>query len=229
VRAQETINDPNNIHGGKMIDDYKNYADLAQTEREGKDYRRVVIPRGSTIAILAPHGGGIEAGTSEIAKALADETHSLYCFEGLKQRGNQRLHITSSRFDEPLCLELLRSADCAVAIHGCAGKTASIHVGGLDQKLSAEILAGLARAGFPAQADGSRHAGNHPDNICNRGLSGAGAQLEISEGMRKTLFAGLKQYERENPTAAFWKFVEVMRDILEQQRRSNCADRANRR
>jgi phage replication-related protein YjqB (UPF0714/DUF867 family) len=211
-----------------MIDHYKNYAHLALTEDEGRDYRRVVIPRRSEIAILAPHGGGIEAGTSEIAKALADETFSLYCFEGLKQRGNQRLHITSVRFDEPMCLEFLRSVQKVVAIHGCSGKAQWVQVGGLDQELRAEMLSSLAQSGFAARADGYHHAGSHPDNICNRGLSGAGVQLEISEGMRKSLFAGLKHYERENPTTTFWEFVKVLRGVLEDRRRLSCANPANR-
>jgi phage replication-related protein YjqB (UPF0714/DUF867 family) len=212
-----------------MNDLYRNFADLDLNEVEGKDYRRVVIPRVSNIAILAPHGGGIEAGTSEIAKALADETFSLYCFEGLKQRGNQRLHITSARFDEPLCLEILRGALWAVAIHGCAGKAQHVHVGGLEQGLCVKIMTELTQAGFPTQADGSKHSGNHPNNVCNRGRSRAGAQLEISEGLRRAMFAGMKHYEREKPTNTFWEFVEVLRGVLEHHQRLAYANRANRR
>jgi phage replication-related protein YjqB (UPF0714/DUF867 family) len=199
-----------------MNDLYRNFADLTLTEQEGKDFRRLAISRPSEVVILAPHGGGIEAGTSEIAKALADETFSLYCFEGLKQRGNQRLHITSARFDEPLCLELLQDARRVLAIHGCAGKAQRIHVGGLDQELSKAILAGLVHIGFPAQADGSHHGGSRPENICNRGCTGAGVQLEISAGQRRVLFSGLERYERENPTAEFWEFVRTLRRVLTQ-------------
>jgi len=201
-----------------MNDLYRNFAELELNEVEEKDYRRVVIPRGSNIAILAPHGGGIEAGTSEIAKALAEETFSLYCFEGLKLRGNQQLHITSARFDEPMCLELLRGALWTVAIHGCAGKSQFVHVGGMEQSLCARILSGLNQAGFSARPDGSKHSGNHPNNICNRGRLGAGAQLEISEGLRRAMFAGLKHYEREKPTNTFWEFVVILRDTLQQSR-----------
>ncbi|MBN1147943.1 MAG: poly-gamma-glutamate hydrolase family protein [Anaerolineales bacterium] len=195
-----------------MMDHYRSFAELAQAEREGLDYRRIVAPRASDIAILAPHGGGIEAGTSEIARALAGETLSLYCFEGLEQRGNQRLHLTSTNFDEPLCLALVQQAQCVVAIHGCEGKRPLVHVGGLHGELCASLLASLGAAGFAAQQDNSHHAGNHPENICNRGLSGRGAQLEISEGLRQSLFAGLKHYERENPTPLFWRFVQALRD-----------------
>jgi phage replication-related protein YjqB (UPF0714/DUF867 family) len=199
-----------------MIDHYHSFAELSQGEQEGVDYRRVISPRGSAIAILAPHGGGIEAGTSEIARALAGETLSLYCFEGLKRRGNQRLHLTSTHFDEPLCLALVNETQCVVAIHGCEGKRPIIHIGGLHAELISRLLVALRSAGFAAQADNSHHAGNHPENICNRGLAGQGAQLEISEGLRRSLFAGLKLYERENPTALFWRFVGALRSALDE-------------
>ena len=50
---------------------------------------------------MAPHGGGIEPGTTEIAEAVAGHEHTFYSFSGVKARGNSVLHITSSRFDEP--------------------------------------------------------------------------------------------------------------------------------
>jgi phage replication-related protein YjqB (UPF0714/DUF867 family) len=45
------------------------------------------------LAILAPHGGGIEPGTSELAEAVAGEGLSFYAFEGLKRSGNAVLHV----------------------------------------------------------------------------------------------------------------------------------------
>ena len=64
---------------------YASFAELALHEADGRDFRVVRIDRpGSTVAILAPHGGRIEAGTSEIAELIAGTEHSLFCFEGLK-------------------------------------------------------------------------------------------------------------------------------------------------
>jgi phage replication-related protein YjqB (UPF0714/DUF867 family) len=54
------------------------------------------------VAVIAPHGGGIEPGTSELATAIAGDDFSLYLFEGLKSAGNGELHITSTNFDEPI-------------------------------------------------------------------------------------------------------------------------------
>ena len=76
---------------------YGCYADLAVAQVEGADFSVCVQRRPeSPIAILAPHGGGIEAGTSEIARAVAGSEFNLYLFEGIRPAGNyDALHLTS--------------------------------------------------------------------------------------------------------------------------------------
>ena len=60
---------------------YGSYADLADSQVEGKDYRIVVVPRAtSRVAIVAPHGGSIEAHTSSIARQIARTDLNLYLF-----------------------------------------------------------------------------------------------------------------------------------------------------
>jgi phage replication-related protein YjqB (UPF0714/DUF867 family) len=64
----------------------------------------VLVPE-SRIAIIAPHGGGIEPGSSTIARAIAGEDINMYLFEGIKvAKGNAIVHIASHHFDEPRCL-----------------------------------------------------------------------------------------------------------------------------
>src|SRR5262249_61887052 len=99
-------------------DTYRNFAALARKERSGIDYDVLVRRARTAFAIVAPHGGGIEAGTSELADAVAGATHSFYTFEGLKPSGNRDLHITSTRFDEPMCLSLIGASDVVVTLHG---------------------------------------------------------------------------------------------------------------
>src|SRR5215831_7654946 len=101
-----------------MADTYPNFATLEQHERAGKDYRLSARRAEPTFAIVAPHGGDIEAGTTEIANAIAGERWSFYTFEGLKPSGNRTLHITSTHFDEPVCLVVLGVTSRAVTIHG---------------------------------------------------------------------------------------------------------------
>ena len=68
---------------------YRSYADLAAAQAEGVDYRVVVIPRAtSRVAIVAPHGGSMEAHTSSIARQIAGTDLNLYLFEGIRPAGN---------------------------------------------------------------------------------------------------------------------------------------------
>jgi phage replication-related protein YjqB (UPF0714/DUF867 family) len=88
-----------------MADKYASFQDLERAERRGV-YRVLAHPRKATIAV-APHGGKIEPGTSEIARKIAGAGFSFYASEGRKKQHNKSLHITSTRFDEPICLALI--------------------------------------------------------------------------------------------------------------------------
>ena len=86
----------------------------------------------------APHGGGIEPGTSELAEAIASKELSFYVFEGVKRVENGQLHITSTRFDEPVWARLLARAERVIAIHREDSDETVVFLGGLD-------LAGVER------------------------------------------------------------------------------------
>ena len=102
-------------------DKYQDFDSLSKKEREGIDFRICLTKKESAVAVIAPHGGKIEPGTSRIATVIAGDTFNLYCFEGLKKAHNKTLHITSHRFDEPKCLELLVGCKHVIAVHGLAG------------------------------------------------------------------------------------------------------------
>jgi len=169
-------------------DKYRNFTDLSREERHGVDYRICVIPCNTDVAIIAPHGGKIERGTSEIAAAIAADAHSLYRSPALKRAGNRGLHITSTNFDEPNCLELISMCKCVVAVHGCKGNEKAVELGGLANGLRDAIGKQLTAAGFEVKvvATGSL-AGQTPCNICNRGRDEAGVQLEITKALRDSL------------------------------------------
>lgn len=51
---------------------YTSYAALSAAEVEGVDYARTTVPvTGATWTCIAIHGGGIEAGSGEAARAVA--------------------------------------------------------------------------------------------------------------------------------------------------------------
>lgn len=171
-----------------LAKNFRSFADLAAAYDEGADYVITRVPRpGSTVGIVVPHGGRIEAHTSDIAIAIAGGDFSLYVFEGTRSTGNYAaLHLTSHYFDEPDCLELLATCDDVVAIHGCKVPGEVLLVGGLDNELAVELGAAMTKAGLECFLDGHEFPGTHPNNVCNRGRRGMGVQLELSAALRES-------------------------------------------
>jgi phage replication-related protein YjqB (UPF0714/DUF867 family) len=170
------------------IDRYPCYRELAEHEIEGIDFAITLSRRPlSAVAVIAPHGGRIESRTSEIARAIAGEDFNLYLFEGIKKQGNYAaLHITSRRFDEPSCLELLSTCSFVITIHGCVGGDERVLIGGLDNTLKDKVAIELRQAGVDVQNNGHHFQATDPSNICNRGHSNRGIQLEFTRALRRS-------------------------------------------
>ena len=165
---------------------YQNFADLARAQVRGRDYEITVRRQSrSRVAVIAPHGGEIENGTSEVASAIADEDFNLYLFEGTRASRNYFcLHLTSRLFDEPQCLGLITDCAIVVAIHGCAGTQPEVLLGGRDTELRDRIADALAATNIAAAVCGHRFPATHASNVCNRGASGRGVQLELTDPLR---------------------------------------------
>ncbi len=169
-------------------DGYRGFEDLAGQYVEGVDYAVEVIPRPrSRVAVIAPHGGRIEGRTSEIARLIAGDDHRLYLFEGLRPSGDNFdcLHLASHRFDEPRALELIAGCDTIIAVHGYAASGPDVLLGGLDERLKLIVARSLRAAEISFLTEGHRYPGIDTRNICNRGRSGAGVQIELSSGFRR--------------------------------------------
>ena len=201
-----------------MRDKVHTFSEMTRRFCQDRDWRRVLIRRSPAFAVIAPHGGGIEPGTSELGRAIAGDQFSLYCFEGLKSRGNAALHISSTHFDDPVCLELLKNIETAITIHGSSERREVIHVGGLHRELRTAIVDSLLAGGFTAMEDTTFHDGNDPINLCNRCRGRKGVQLEISRAARVRMFAGLRASERPVTTPVFQSFVSSVRMPMLQSR-----------
>lgn len=201
----------------RIVDHYRHFSQLRQHETEGFDY--IILHRTGTsgILVMAPHGGGIEPGTGDIADAVAGHRHAFYCFKGIKKSGNRILHITSNRFDEPLGAAMVREASWVLTLHGCRDTARVIWVGGRAIYQGDHIIDELQQAGFPAhRCDRPGLRGLHPDNICNRGRHKAGVQLEISAGLRNTLFADLPKRRIRGHSPLFHRFVDTLAKTLQE-------------
>lgn len=193
---------------------YKSFAELSIYEQEGISYQREFRKRRSGFAIIAPHGGGIEPGTSEIAMAIAGAEFSYYTFGGIRQEGNRQLHITSTLFDEPTCLQIVNDSEIVVAIHGCEGDEKVIYMGGLHDELKTRLINVLVKEGFDAHLAEVNYAGSQLQNVCNRGRLRHGVQIEISEGLRRTMFKAFDRQGRQITTDVFRKFVACVHNEL---------------
>ncbi len=196
------------------MDSYKNFIELKHHAAEGRDFRVETVIGTTGVVIMAPHGGGIEPGTAEIAKAIAGDDHSYYAFLGLKPINNTVLHIASQRFDEPRAVALAMQSHTVVSIHGCRTTEAMVYVGGLNSDLKNRITDALQEVGFQAgHSPNASLGGIHRKNLCNRGSSGQGVQLEISSFLRRQLIesGGWRLAQANDMLKAF---VSAVRGVL---------------
>lgn len=198
------------------MDTYANFAELNAAEREGVDFAVCVVARdGASTAVVAPHGGAIEPGTSEVAKRIAADDLSYAVFVGRKSTGNSRLHITSTNFDEPRCLALVQAAEHVLAIHGEGSEKPVVYLGGRDAALGERIRTALERDGYVVAVHSDPELqGRALGNVCNRGRRGVGVQLELSSGLRKVFFNSLKAEGRAKPTSRLGEFADTVRKGL---------------
>lgn len=198
-----------------MMDRYSSFAELSRAEEDGEDFTILFRHRDSPFAVMAPHGGGIEPGTMDIADALAGSDFSFYAFKGIKKTGNTVLHLTSNRFDEPVGVTVAGDAAIVISVHGTCDHSDTILIGGRHRELKQRLLEALRTAGFTAaisETTGLR--GQDPANICNRGRSGEGVQLEIARGLREKMFNHLDHRPVRQRTHLFYDFIASIRTVL---------------
>ena len=171
-----------------MADRFNNYLELSQYMNEGVDYQVIFQKCSSKILFLAPHGGNIELGTSEIVKFLAGDRFSFYSFEGMMEKNMGDLHLTSHNFDEPRAVKIVKKSEYILAVHGYGYKkdTEVIEFGGLDTSMREKVKKELHELGF-AVMDSTIYPGQHQCNICNRGIFKMGVQLEIPYSLRNKI------------------------------------------
>jgi phage replication-related protein YjqB (UPF0714/DUF867 family) len=180
----------------------RNYGEvLAKGYVPGRDFR---ISFGDSkldqCLLVVPHGGGIEPGSSEIMRAVADMGGwAWYEFAGyLRQANKAELHIDSTSFDEPTLVGLLPRTAFVVSCHGCDDASeAIVYVGGLWQAGRDAFLTAINAScddhGIKAidASDGRvpvHLKGFDPANLTNRGKFQEGVQLEFSRQARNVLF-----------------------------------------
>jgi phage replication-related protein YjqB (UPF0714/DUF867 family) len=192
------------------------------------------------IFIMAPHGGSIETGTTELALATAGftddfngepatrDTYDYFIFNGTNP-GNQngKLHVTSSHYNEPVATELVKNSLISLAFHGCTDKQPTettgngykaCLIGGLDEPFKQSLEQSLQEAGFNAFITSQKELnGDLPNNIINKNKRKAGAQFELTTSFRKSFYGKNNPIGRRTSTKAdFWLFINTIRECIEQ-------------
>ncbi|MET8540529.1 poly-gamma-glutamate hydrolase family protein [Kitasatospora sp. NPDC004799] len=226
------------------------YADPAVVEGVdyGRRYRRHLIddrsPRHRTpfvrTTVIAPHGGGIEGGTSELCLAVAGyhpadlapppaagPTYDFWMFEGLRSSNNRELHVTSTRCDDVVARAMCAGSLNVLSLHGCSTARAGVEpgaravlVGGLNPDFRRFLMEEFAAAGVRAVTASGREeiAGASPENICNRSLLGMGAQLETTTELRTAMFVQGGKTPADwaaRTLPLFWSFTTAVRTAIQ--------------
>lgn len=148
-----------------------------------------------SLGLVAIHGGGIEPGTEEMARFVADHSGaSLYVFAGRRETGNLSLHRPSHRVilqDRPLVKKFLNHVNVAISIHGHGRNERCAYVGGLHQAMVQQFVE-VAQAAlshyewiFDPESIPPEIRGQNPDNIVNLPPA-QGMQLELPRDLRRT-------------------------------------------
>lgn len=171
----------------------------------GVDYevrwRKGKIP----ILIMAPHGGMIEPGTSQMADEIADIHFWFYSFEGIRTSKNYRfLHVPSILFNEPTWKSISKTVYTTITIHGLKSEY-NIIVGGKYIKGCHLLEKALLNHGFNVQNPiNPRLSGVHQNNVANVNKLNMGVQLEVGQAIRTN----------KNEAHLFEKFVVAVKSSL---------------
>ena len=191
------------------------------------------------ICIMAPHGGSIESGTTELALATAGftddfngqpatpQTYDYFIFNGINpSKLNGRLHVTASHYDDPVASKLVKNSNISLAFHGCTddqpnestgiGFKACL-LGGIDKAFKELLEVQLVGAGFNAYITNQEMLnGDLPKNIINKNKRGAGVQFELTTSFRDSLYGTNTRSKRKiTTTTNFWLFVNTIRESIE--------------
>lgn len=177
---------------------YRNFAELSQNETKDVDYKITSSNKNSDMTIFTIHGGAIAKGTSELVTALANKGgFNHYLFEGTKPADNLSLHLTSTQFDEPTALNMIKNSKYTVSFIGIKEEDAMItYVGGQNKLLARLITLHLQSAGFSVQDSPyvpTNIAGVLSSNIVNQNKllfdeqKLGGVQIAVSKGLRDLL------------------------------------------
>lgn len=205
-----------------MADKYESMTELMSKTKRGEDWDIEVIDTDSSVISMAVHGGGIEPGTTELARVTAEKGgYNFFSFVAKMSSGNTDLHVTSTNYDAPEIIEKIQDSNQSISIHGASGTEPYTYMGGENTALKNMIWDSLESRGFECRESPGNLAGVEPMNIANRTKDGMGVQLELSTKQRKDFFENQNwaAANRNNPdkwTDDMKRYAEAIVEAVEE-------------
>lgn len=206
----------------RKVDKYQSMTQLEKETTEGVDWRKDTKNTGNQVLIVAPHGGSIEQGTTELTKALADKgNYDYYSFEGIRPKNNSELHVTSTHYDDPTLNQMIKNRTATVSIHGASGTEEIIYLGGPRSDLRNAIEKQLVGRGFTVKVPPEYLGGQNNKNFINREDNNTGVQLELTTALRKAFFKNgdtstKNRTNKENWTPTMEAFINALYEGINQ-------------
>jgi len=211
---------------------YSSYAQMARSEKRDIDFKVVYRHGSKSFLIAAPHGGGIEPGSSELADAIAGDTYGFYSFYGLK-KDPSALYLPSTGFDEPELMRVTKNYSATISVHVIEGSDSLIYIGGSNRQLADAIAGALGAKGYLVKVPPTFSSAFSSSNFINRSVPG-GVQIEITSALVGGMFRGPVSSERirtdkTRRTAEFSRFVDAVRLVLDRSAGRSSGARIHRK
>jgi phage replication-related protein YjqB (UPF0714/DUF867 family) len=209
-----------------MKDKYETYDEMEINESENFKIKK--HDNNSNILIMAIHGGEIEPLTSDIANLIASNEYNFYSFEGDKSSNDEDLHITSIRFENKDIIEILKTIDISVSIHGSKDEDSIVYIGGLDYELRNFIENNIKNIFLEKHKnfcivnnvkDDHKFSAINKKNIVNRNKREMGVQIELSQGFRKKIVTSLKRDRKIKNILALYDFSNTISEAIKKYKK----------
>ena len=227
LQSQETIKatpetETKTASATRKQDYYKSMTELYKDTTEGIDWKKDTRNVGKSVLIVAPHGGNIEQGTSELTKLVANNgDFDYFSFEAIRPSNNTQLHVTSTNYDDATLHEMIQDRTATISIHGAQGEEQLVYLGGYQSPLRDAIQSQLELKGFVVKIPPEYLGGLSNANFINKVEESTGVQLELTTALRKAFFkdedtSTASRKKIENWTTTMYDFAEALNDAIKQ-------------
>ncbi|NWK84615.1 poly-gamma-glutamate hydrolase family protein [Staphylococcus sp. GSSP0090] len=206
----------------RKSDYYSSMTELYNDTKEGVDWKKDTRDTGKSVLIVAPHGGNIEQGTTELTKLVANNGNfDYFSFEAIRPSNNTQLHVTSTHYDDATLHDMIQDRSATISIHGAQGDEQIVYLGGLKSSLRDAIQSQLEGKGFNVKVPPEYIGGANSNNFINKIEGSTGIQLELTTALRKAFFKDgnsntAARKNIDNWTSTMYDFAQALNAAIDE-------------